>query len=228
MAGWFGGGGRRRAASLPEGPLKRYLETPAPSGRTPLAELSLLAVDMETTGLDPRKDAILSIGWVPIEGDRIVLGGAGHVLVTAEQLGGEGVGQSATIHGLTDDRLTAGVPLAEGVGRLLDALVGRVLVAHHAALETGFLATACQQLWGVRPEVPAIDTMLLQQRIVAPGFDQEPRRDDLRLWNARARFGLPVTGAHDAVHDALSAAELYLAQVAELGLGTESLRSVRS
>lgn len=227
MAGWFGGG-RRRAASLPDGPLRRYLETEAPSGRTPIAELSLLAVDMETTGLDPRKDAILSIGWVPIEGTDIVLGGAGHVLVSGEQLGREGVGQSATIHGLTDDRLAAGVPLADAIERLLEALTGRVLVAHHAALETGFLAAACQRLWGVRPDVAAIDTMLLQQRIVAPGFDDEPRRDELRLWNARARFGLPITGAHDAVHDALSAAELYLAQVAELDLGGETLRAVRS
>lgn len=228
MAGWFGSGGRRRAASLPDGPLRRYLETPTPSGRTPVAELSLLAVDMETTGLDPRNDAILSIGWVPIEGADIVLGRAGHVLVSGEQLGREGVGQSATIHGLTDDRLAAGVPLTDAIERLLEALTGRVLVAHHAALETGFLAAACQRLWGVRPDVAAIDTMLLQQRIVAPGFDDEPRRDELRLWNARARFGLPIIGAHDAVHDALSAAELYLAQVAELDLGGESLRSVRS
>ncbi|SDB88642.1 DNA polymerase-3 subunit epsilon [Raineyella antarctica] len=228
MAGWFGGGGRRRAANLPEGPLKRYLAAPIPSGRTPLAELSLLAVDMETTGLDPRSDAILSIGWVPIEATTIVLGGAGLVLVSGEELGATGVGQSATIHGLTDDRLAAGEPLGEAVGELLEALRGRVLVAHHAGLETGFLTAACQRLWGVRPDVAVVDTMRLQQRIVAPGFDDEPRSDELRLWNARARFGLPVMGAHDALDDALAAAELYLAQVAELGLESEPLRSVRS
>lgn len=228
MAGWFGGGGRRRAASLPDGPLKSYLDAPAPSGRTPLAELSLLAVDMETTGLDPRTDAILSIGWVPVEGSTILLGRAGHVLVSAGELGSAGVGQSATFHGLTDDRLTGGVPLAEAIGRLLEELRGRVLLAHHARLETGFLDIACQRLWSVRPEVVAIDTMELQKRIVAPGFDEEPRSDELRLWNARSRFGLPVAGAHDAVHDALSAAELYLAQVAELSLEAAQLRAVRS
>ena len=227
MAGWFGRG-RRRVAGLPDGPLKAYLETEAPSGRTPLAQLPVLAVDMETTGLDPRSDAILSIGWVPVDGLTILLGGAGHVLVSGAELGEAGVGQSATIHGLTDDRLSAGEPLAEAVGQLLRALRGRVLLAHHAGLETGFLDVACQHLWGVRPDVVAIDTMRLQQRIVAPGFDDEPRREDLRLWNARAWFGLPTAAAHDAVHDALSAAELYLAQVEQLGLTEAQLRQVRS
>ena len=224
MAGWFGGRGRR---GLPDGPLKDFLATPQPSPRTLLSELPALAVDMETTGLDPRAGAILSIGWVPLDGLTILVGGAGHVLVSGEELGEAGVGQSATIHGLTDDRLSAGVPLAEAVEMLLAELRGRALVAHHAAMETGFLGAACQRLWGVRPDVVTIDTMRLQQRIVAPGFDDEPRRDDLRLWSARARFGLPTSMAHDAVHDALSAAELYLAQVAELDLAHETLKQVR-
>ncbi len=225
--GWFGWG-RRRRAGLPEGPFKDFLEEPAPPARTPLADLGLLAVDMETTGLDPRTDAILSIGWVPVDGATVVLGGAGHVLVCGAELDAAGVGQSATIHGLTDDRLAAGVPLVEAIEQLLTVLRGRVLLAHHAGLEIGFLTAACQRMWGVRPEVTAVDTMRLQHRIVAPGFDDEPRPDALRLWTARASFGMLPIGAHDAVHDALAAAELYLAQVAELGLAEGQLRSVRS
>ncbi|MEA5153710.1 exonuclease domain-containing protein [Raineyella sp.] len=229
--GWpFGSTGRERRAAeaLPEGPLRTYLATPQPSPRTPLAELPLLAVDMETTGLDPRQDRILSIGWVPVDGAVVRLGGAGQVVVSGAELGEDGVGQSATVHGLTDDRLEQGTPLAAAVEQLLDRLTGRVLLAHHVGLEAGFLKAACRRLWGVRVEPAVVDTMRLQQRVIAPGFDEEPRGDDLRLWNARARFGLPVLGAHDALHDALAAAELYLAQTAELGLEAADLRAVRS
>lgn len=220
--------GRRASGTLPEGPLRTYLSTPQPSSRTPLAALPLLAVDLETTGLDPRRDRIISIGWVPVDGTVIRLGGAGQAVVSGEELGERGVGQSATLHGLTDDRLRAGTPLAEAVGTLLDALAGRVLLAHHAGLEAGFLQAACRRLWDVRLDLTVVDTMRLHRRVIAPGFDDEPRGDDLRLWNARARFGLPVLGAHDALHDALAAAELYLAQVAELGLEGADLRAVRS
>ncbi|WOP18633.1 exonuclease domain-containing protein [Raineyella sp. LH-20] len=223
-----GGRGRRSAGTLPAGPLQTYVLAPQPASRTPLAALPLLAVDLETTGLDPRRDRIISIGWVPVDGTVIRLGGAGQAVVSGEDLGEGGVGQSATVHGLTDDRLRDGVSLETAVGMLLEALAGRVVLAHHAAIEAGFLQAACRRLWDVRLDLTVVDTMRLHRRVVAPGFDDEPRGEDLRLWNARARFGLPVLRAHDALHDALAAAELYLAQIAELGLERADLRSVRS
>ena len=86
MREWFTGSGRRRrtARRLPDGPLRRYLETPPPEPSTPLADLPLLAMDVETTGLDPRRDRVLSVGLVPVDGDRIVLGGARSLLLRAE------------------------------------------------------------------------------------------------------------------------------------------------
>ena len=61
------------------------LELGAPARSTPLEELELLAVDMETTGLNPRRDRIVSVGWVPVCGRVIDLAGAGyHVVRGAE------------------------------------------------------------------------------------------------------------------------------------------------
>ena len=34
----------------------------------PIRDNAWLAVDVETTGLDPSKDQLLSIGWVAVEG----------------------------------------------------------------------------------------------------------------------------------------------------------------
>ena len=68
---------RRRARQLahtPEGPLRDYLARPFPDPSEQLTTLRLLAVDLETTGLDPARDHLLSIGFVPVDEYTRVLG----------------------------------------------------------------------------------------------------------------------------------------------------------
>ncbi len=201
--------------SVGPGPLRDYLESPLPDLGTPLAELRLLAVDIETTGLDPRRDRVLSLGWLPVDAGRVVLGGAERVVVRDEG-GVDGVGQSATVHGLTDDQLAAGVPLEDAVAGLLRALAGRALLAHFARIETTFLARVCERTWGAGMPCVVVDSFELERRAVAGGWGSEPARGALRLWTARERRGLPVYRAHEALTDALACAELFLAQRAEL------------
>lgn len=227
-------GRRRAAATLPDGGLRRYLESPVPDRSTPVDELSLLAVDVETTGLDPRRDRVLAVGFVPVDGTRIALGGAGAVLVRADaRSDDDGVGQSAIVHGITDDRIAEGADVCEVVDLLFDAMVGRVLLAHYSPIETDFLGAMCRRLYGVRPPLVAVDTLELQRRVTRPGIDMgfttDPHPDDLRLWGARERYGLPRYRAHDALVDAVACAELYLAQIAELGKrGARTLRDLRT
>lgn len=201
----------RRAAP---GPLRDYLAQPLPDVSTPVADARLLAVDIETTGLDPRSDRVLSIGWLPVDGSRVVLGGAGRAVVRDDDA--SGVGQSATVHGLTDDRLADGIPLEEAVGHVLTALTGRVLLAHFARIEKDFLGAACERLWGAELPCVVIDTFELERRHLTRGWGDEVPAGALRLWAARERRGLPSYRAHEALTDALACAELYLAQRAEL------------
>ena len=213
----------RLAVRVPPGAVHDYLATPTPTPATPLAELGLLAVDVETTGLDPGRDQLLSIGFVPVDGEVIRLAGAGRVLLRPAGA----VGESAVLHGLTDDALATGVDPATALELLFRALRGRVLLAHHATMETGFLARACERVLGVRPELPAVDTMALQFRLLTRGFDDEPAPGSLRLWTARGQYGLPRYAVHEALTDALACAELYLAQVTELRLlGAATLKDV--
>lgn len=190
----------KRAAAKARGPLADVYNKP---------RKGWLAVDVETTGLDPNKDTLLSIGWVAVDEDEINLAVSGYVVIRTE---GD-VGQSATVHGLTDDMVAQGVSPEEGVGKLLEDLAGRTLLAHYAQMELGFLSPLCRKYFGAGLDIPVADTMVREyEKITASG--REPRREELRLWALCQAYGLPTSKAHHAFNDALSCAQLWLAQQA--------------
>lgn len=197
---------RRRAT----GALSDFYAERPPAGSTRLEDLPVLAVDVEATGLDLSSDRLLSIGWVPMEGRRIVLSGAREVVIAGPQDDDEGVGQSATVHGLTDDVVDAGMPLADALGELLEALQGRAMLAHFAMIEQDFLSAACRTAFGAGLTVPTLDTYALERRRMQRK-SVHPRGEVLRLPRIRERYGLPTYPPHRAVTDALSCAELFLA-----------------
>lgn len=210
---------RRREAALaaaPPGPLRDYLSTPFPDPDTPLDRLPLLALDLETTGLDAERDRVIAVGWVPVDGATIDLSRARRLVVGTRM----DVGQSATVHGLTDDAVAAGVIPIHALVELLGVLAGRVLLAHHATIELGFLTAACQRVYGVPLVASSVDTLALQRRVLTEGVGStpDPVPGSLRLWAARERYGLPRYRAHEPLTDALASAELYLAQVGELAM----------
>lgn len=178
----------------------------APARSTPLDELGLLAVDMETTSVDPRKGKIVSIGWVPVNGGVIDLSGAGYTVVRGAQ-----VAEDAHVHLLTQNLIDAGEDFDSTVRRLREALQGRALLAHFAALELGFIDAASREVFGQRPRLSVVDTFALERRHMER-MGTYPRGEDLRLPRVRARYGLPRYGNHNALSDALACAELYLAQ----------------
>lgn len=198
----------------PPGPLADLAAAPLVDRGTPLDEVDLLAVDLETTGLDPARHELLSVGLVPVRGGEVRLGGARHLRVRPR---GE-VGESAVVHGLTDDALSSAPPLEEVLPVLLQALTGPrrvVLLAHFAQVETAFLDAACLAVHGTTVPLQAVDTLEVQRRLLGAQH-HELRPGTLRLDACRRAHHLPRYRAHDAATDALACAELFLAQSAQL------------
>lgn len=210
----------RRARALrdaPPGPLRDFLAHEWPGRATPVDSLALLALDLETTGLDPQHDRILAVGFVPVDGRVIRLADAEEIIVRPDR----DVGESAVLHGLTDDVVSEGESLDYALERVLAALAGRLMLVHFSMIETRFLSAACEHVYGSRLPLPAVDTLELHRRILsAESLTGDTPQGSLRLWAARDRYGLPRYPAHHAVVDALGCAELYLAQTAELGATT--------
>jgi DNA polymerase-3 subunit epsilon len=183
---------------------------PPPRPSQDFRELEYVAVDLETTGLDARRDQILSIGWVQLTGSRINLATARHRLVRVE---GDIPAATAVIHQITDDLAATGKDLGATLPEFLHDLCGRVMIAHHARIEQTFLAAACKRLWGQGLLVRTVDTQAIARRT----FERRQiafKGSDLRLHALGERYNLPRYGAHNALSDALAAAELFLAQTA--------------
>lgn len=223
MFSWSERARRNAARRAPAGIMREFLLAPLPTGKTPCREAAIVALDLETTGLDARHDRILSIATVPVRDMAVVLAEAWQASLNID---GDLPEKTVVIHGITDDQAAGGRSLAEILPQLLQRLCGKVLLVHNAALDRAFLDRACRQLYNVPCLLPVIDTQALARR-------QHRRRDlpiksgDLRLYSLRERYGLPRYGAHRALNDALATAELFLAMAAEMSpTGNCRLRDV--
>jgi len=201
------------AKEAPEGPLKRYYEAGTIALDTPLKETPLLALDLETTGLDPLNDEIISLGCVPMDHKIIRCQGAGYWMAKPERtLNAE----SVTIHEITHTELAEAPPLHRILNEILNVLSGKVVVVHCVSIEREFLREAALNVYGFPLYFPVLDTMQIEhlaqnkapwwKRIIA-------RQPSLRLDACRQRYHLPRYKAHHALTDALSSAELLQAQI---------------
>jgi DNA polymerase III subunit epsilon len=193
----------------PAGPLKDYYDVPVPDGRWDWRRADYVALDLETTGLNPRRDEIVSVGWIAIDDEMLDYTRHGHCLVKPT----DGVSsESAVIHKIFDTELENAPPIGEVLDQVLPLLAGRILVCHFARVERGFLDAACRRRYGVGFNIPVIDTMELEARKVRAA-DRSIARGDLRLDAVRQRYNLPRYTAHNALMDAIAAGELFLAQM---------------
>jgi len=198
--------------------IRKYQQALLPLLNLSIKEAPLLALDLEMTGLDPKLDQIISIGLIPIINGQIQLNKGRHQLI---KIAGS-VGQSATIHGLLDADLHQALPLDEALQWLLKEATGHVLVAHHAPLDMSFIEQALLQQSEhaniKKCRLYAIDTLKIEhQRLLR----KQPmiKEGELRLNSCRGRYNLPSYDAHNALVDALSCAELLMAQVSKMGGG---------
>jgi DNA polymerase-3 subunit epsilon len=186
------------------------------------------ALDLETGGLNPREDPILSVGMVPVREGGIRLGEAFSTLVRPEEARTIDPASIRAHHLLPGDVREAPL-IADVLARIDGRLREGALLVHQAALDVPFLRLAYRRA-GLRwPAPPVVDTVALlikaakRARFLDPDApDKEP---ELNLAAARRKLGLPDYGSHDALTDAVSAAELFL--VLRKQIGAKSLRDLR-
>ena len=214
---------RKQHRLLPcvENPTARaYLSTELPDKKTPIDEVEFLSVDFETTGLNAKKEAILSMGYMPYKNGRISMASSNCEVI---KLNRALPAKSVVIHHITDDRMNAGVPLHDALDRLVEAARGKVLLVHYAKIERDFLEAATKRVYGKSLPFLMVDTMQIERKRMEYK-QQEIQSNQLRLANLRKKYHLPPYGAHDALEDAIATAELFMAQLAEKQQGNTALQ----
>ena len=185
------------------------------AGNVPLLSLDAVVIDVETTGLDPRKARVIELGAVRLTAGKLTSDGSFRQLLRPV---GETIPSETTrIHGI-DDAMVAGSPRFAEVWPRFDAFLGEaVVVGHMIGFDLAMLKRECE-LAGLRWSRPrTLDTRLLAE-IVAPelaGYELEK----LAAW-----LGIDAAGRHSALGDAIMTAQIFLALLP--GLREHGIRTV--
>lgn len=179
----------------------------------PLAEVTFVVVDLETTGGSPTSSAITEVGAVKVRG--------GEVLGEFQTLVDPGMAVPPMITVLTGitDAMLVGAPR---IGEVLPSFLefaglgpGTVLVAHNARFDVGFLRAAADRLDLPWPAPQVLDTVALARRVVTR--DEAPNH---KLGTLAALFGAVTSPDHRALHDARATVDVLhalLGRIAPLG-----------
>lgn len=163
-----------------------------------LSSTPFAVVDIETTGLSPRRDRIVELAVVLVRGNdepRLVL----DTLINP----GQRMGQTE-IHGISEADVATAPWFVDIADELVATLANRVLVSHNIYFDLSFIRAELAGA-GLSVNVPHLCTALL------PAVLDEPGR--LPLDAACRRFGVEAVPDHSASADALAAARLLMREL---------------
>ena len=149
----------------------------------------IVCFDIETTGLDSRRDLITEIGAVVLKNGEIT-----EKFSTFADPERPLTREITELTGITDQMLEGAPSQAEALNSFLDFVGDRPLAAHNAEFDLGFIAAGCRRMG--RPFSPtSIDTLILAQNLL-PDL---PRH---KLDMVAERLDLPAFHHHRAYDDA--------------------------
>jgi DNA polymerase III epsilon subunit family exonuclease len=158
----------------------------------------VLAVDTETTGLNPTD------GHGLVEVATVVIGEAelGETWSSLVRPARPIPPDASAVHGITDAMVADAPPPEIVAGTLRDRCAGQMLVFHNASFDLPFLNDLMRRA-GLPPLLnPIIDTLGLARGLGGPGSNS--------LGALAARLGLPRETQHRALGDARTTARLLL------------------
>jgi len=181
---------------------------PADGESIPIADIRFVVVDTELTGLDEKKDSIVSIGAVRMTGGRIDLGDTFYRLVNP---GTELKADSVVIHEITPSDVATQPRIDQVLADFIDYCGDDVLAGHFIAIDLAFLNREMRRTHGSALGNAAVDTFSIYEWL----RKREKSRDcfatalaGYRLYDLVKCFDIPVSGAHNAIMDAFATAQL--------------------
>lgn len=172
---------------------------------TPASKIRFVVLDTETTGLDPRRDRIITIGAVAVCEGEIRLDDAFEALLKIAYNT-----SSVTVHGITRDEAAAGMEEPEALRLFLEYLRDGVIVGHHIGHDIQALNCALERHFGLTMKNRWLDTMDLTLRLQEAGaFRGRATADGFSLDALCDMFGIAAHDRHTAGGDAFLTAQIF-------------------
>lgn len=187
---------------------------------TSIKQIRYVAIDTELTGLDEKKDGIVSLGAVRMTGGTIHLGETFYRLVNPPiELSAE----SVVIHEITPAEVREQPDIRTALLEFFAFCGQDVLVGHFVNIDLCFLDRESKRISGKTVINPAIDTFSvytwLRKRLPMAECFSLPETGT-NLYDIARTFGIPLEGAHNSLQDAFTTAQLlqrFLPLLAEAG-----------
>jgi len=175
--------------------------------------IRFVVLDTETTGLDAKRDRIVTIGAVVVSHGQILLEDQYEAVIKFDYNTA-----SVVVHGITREAAQeGGMEEAEALGEFLEYLRDGVIVGHHIGFDVDILNERCLARFGLKLENRWIDTMELTLNLEDAGaFDDEDqseeqkKRPDFSLDGLCKRFNIAPHDRHTAPGDAFITAQVFL------------------
>jgi DNA polymerase-3 subunit epsilon len=173
---------------------------------TPIEGVRFVALDSETTGLNPLTDRIITIGAVAVQGSDILLEDSFEALLRVERNTA-----AVAVHGITRDETRSGIDEPSALRQFLDYLQDGVIVGHHIGHDVSTLNAGYQRHWGFDLLNRSLDTMDLTLHLEKSGaFADRERIREFTLDSLCELFGVIPHDRHTAGGDAFITAQVFL------------------
>ena len=177
--------------------------------KTPIQDVPYVVLDTELTGLDEKKDSIISVGAVRMHGGKISLGDTFYRLVSPNT---ELLKQSVVIHEIMPSDVVEKPAIDAVLREFLGYCGNDVLVGHFISIDLGFINREMKRIFGTAVRNAALDTFSiydwLRKRESSRDCPAKPPAG-YRLYDIVKCYGIPVNGAHNALMDAYTTAQLF-------------------
>jgi DNA polymerase-3 subunit epsilon len=172
----------------------------------PLDRVRFVVLDSETTGLNPTVDRLVTIGAVAVLGGEIVLEDSFSALLQIDRNT-----EAVTVHGITRNQASHGVPEPQAIADFLGYLRDGVIVGHHIGHDIATFDAACRRHWDARLLNRSLDTMDLTLHLERDGaFAGRPPIRHFTLDALCTMFGVIPHDRHTAAGDAFITAQVFL------------------
>jgi len=193
----------------------------------PIDEACYVVIDTELTGLDHRKDSIVSLGAIKMTGGRIDFGNTLYKMVKPES---DFTSESVVVHGITPSDVAELPSIAGVMDEFLAFCKGCVVIGHFLSLDLMFLNKEIKRLSLSDFTNPVVDTYRIHDWIKHQDGDfsrHYGENGDKDLFSLAKKYGIQVSGAHNALMDAFVTAQLFQRFLSLLhGLGVQRVKDL--